>query len=140
MLFSLSDLEPRFPRALGDHERSRGAVLLADAEQMIAAEFQREGRDFYAEAEAEWLRVNARRVVLELVSAALLTGEAAGKRQYSITVGGVTESSTWADANAVPWGVLALSDAQRRLLGLSVAVGPRGRWPRPARWPERWCE
>ncbi|AZA08702.1 Gp19/Gp15/Gp42 family protein [Corynebacterium pseudopelargi] len=140
MLFSLKDLEPRFPRALSDHERSRSVVLLRDAEEMIVAEFQREGRDFYAEAEAEWLLVNARRVVFELVSAALLTGDAAGKRQHSITVGGVTESSTWADVHAAPWGVLALSDAQRRLLGLSVAVGPRGRWPRPGRWPERWCD
>ncbi|WKD60917.1 Phage protein Gp19/Gp15/Gp42 [Corynebacterium ciconiae DSM 44920] len=137
-MFNAADIERRLPRQLTDAESQRLTVLVADAEELIAAAFTREGRDFYVEAEADWLFTNARRVVLEMVSSAILVGGDAGKRQYSITVGGVTESSTWADVTSSPWGVLSLSDSQRRLLGLSVAVTPRASFPCAKRWPERW--
>ncbi|WP_151530533.1 MULTISPECIES: Gp19/Gp15/Gp42 family protein [Corynebacterium] len=138
MFFNPSDIECRLPRSLSEAEKQRLAVLVGDAEELIAAAFTREGRDFYVEVEAEWLQANARRVVLEMVSSAILVGGDAGKRQSSITVGGVTESSTWADVSSAPWGVLSLSDSQRRLLGLAVAVKPRVCAPAAKCWPERW--
>ena len=138
MLVTIDDLAATFPRALSPEESSRGEALLGDAEDRIREEFAREGRDLDAELErVSWLPSAARRVVREMVSAVVLVGPDAGRRQYAVTAGAVSESWTMADAAGSAWGSVVLSDEQRRALGLSVGAMPRGRFPRAPRWPER---
>lgn len=138
VIISVDDFAKRFPRPLTEAEQARAELLIADALEIISAEFSREGRDFDDEVQAPWLAANTRRVVFEMVNTAILVGGNAGVKQHSITVGGVTESSTWADPYAANWGVLWLTDAQRALLGLSVAVTARASYPPAKCWPERW--
>ena len=138
MIVSIVEFVPVFPRPMTEDERKRATVLLGDAEDRIREEFAREGRDFDAELErVSWLPSAARRVVREMVSAVVLVGPDAGRRQYAVTAGAVSESWTMADAAGSAWGSVVLSDEQRRALGLSTGAMPRGRFPRAPRWPER---
>ena len=138
MIVSIEEFVPAFPRPMTEDERTRAAVLLGDAADRIREEFAREGRDFDAELErVSWLPSAARRVVREMVSAVVLVGPDAGRRQYAVTAGAVSESWTMADAAGSAWGSVVLSDEHRRALGLSVGAMPRGRFPRAPRWPER---
>lgn len=134
----IEDFEARFPRALKPGERERVALLLGDAEALIRAEFDRAGLDFDAElARTSWLEAVAGRVMLEMVSAAIMVGDRAGQRQSSVTVGDITESVTWADANGSSWGGLVLTDKHRFDLGLLQHSRARGRFPDSGGWPER---
>ena len=100
--------------------------------------FLRAGRDFYAELETvPWLEAAARRVVLEMVSAATLVGTNTGMRSISSTTGPQSDSVTFSDVDSVSWGGVRLTDELLKLLGL-WSRGARGRFPRPRRWPERW--
>ena len=138
MIVSIEEFVPAFPRPMTEDERKRAAVLLGDAEDRIREEFAREGRDFDAELKrVPWLESATRRVIREMVSAVVLVGPDAGRRQYAVTAGAVSESWTMADVAGSAWGSVVLSDEQRRALGLSVGALPRGRFPRPPRWPER---
>ena len=138
MIVSIEEFVPVFPRPMTEDERKRATVLLGDAEDRIREEFAREGRDFDAElGRVSWLPSAARRVVREMVSAVVLVGPDAGRRQYAVTAGAVSESWTMADAAGSAWGSVVLTDEHRRALGLSVGAMPRGRFPRAPRWPER---
>ena len=138
MIVSIEEFIPAFPRPMTEDERKRAAVLLGDAEDRIREEFAREGRDLDAElVRVSWLPSAARRVIREMVSAVVLVGPDAGRRQYAVTAGAVSESWTMADVAGSAWGSVVLSDEQRRDLGLSVGAMPRGKFPRAPRWPER---
>ena len=138
MIVSIEEFVPAFPRPMTEDERTRATVLIGDAADRIREEFAREGRDFDAELErVSWLPSAARRVVREMVSAVVLVGPDAGRRQYAVTAGAVSESWTMADVAGSAWGSVVLSDEHRRALGLSVGAMPRGRFPRAPRWPER---
>lgn len=123
-----TDLEP------GQEERVEALIELAEEEIELA--FARRDRDFRAElATTSWLELVARRAVREMVSAAVIIGPNAGVRSVSSTTGPQSDSITYADVDAVSFGGVALTDKLLELLGL-VGVRPRGRFPRPARWPE----
>lgn len=128
----------RLPRELTEAEKQRLEVLIDDSVELIEVAFLRAGRDFYAELETvPWLEAAARRVVLEMVSAATLVGTNTGMRSISSTTGPQSDSVTFSDVDSVSWGGVRLTDDLLKLLGLWNR-GARGRFPRPRRWPERW--
>ncbi|MGJ4099734.1 Gp19/Gp15/Gp42 family protein [Corynebacterium macclintockiae] len=128
----------RLPRDLTEDEMERLGVLIDDAVELIEVAFLRAGRDFHAELETvPWLEAAARRVVLEMVSAATMVGSNAGMRSVSSTTGPQSDSVTFSDVDSVSWGGVKLTDELLKLLGLWQR-GARGRFPRPRRWPERW--
>lgn len=128
----------RLPRELTEDEMERLAVLIDDSVELIRLAFLRAGRDFDAElATVPWLESAARRVVLEMVSAATLVGGHAGMRSVSSTTGPQSDSVTFSDVDSVSWGGVRLTDELLKLLGLWQR-GARGRFPLPRRWPERW--
>lgn len=128
----------RLPRDLTEDEMERLGVLIDDAVELIEVAFLRAGRDFHAELETvPWLEAAARRVVLEMVSAATMVGSNAGMRSVSSTTGPQSDSVTFSDVESVSWGGVKLTDELLKLLGLWQR-GARGRFPRPRRWPERW--
>ncbi|MGV0327308.1 Gp19/Gp15/Gp42 family protein [Corynebacterium confusum] len=128
----------RLPRDLTEPEKTRLGLLIDDAVELIDVAFARVGRDFSAELESvPWLEPAARRAVLEMVSAAVMVGGNAGVRSLSSTTGPQSDSITYADVESVSWGGVRLTDELLRLLGL-LGERPRGRFPSPRRWPERW--
>lgn len=139
MLVSIEQFVTRFPRPLSSFERSRSEQLLEDSEEIVAAAFARERRSLEAELaeHPKWLPPVVARVIREMVAAAILVGDAAGKRQSAVTAGMVSESATWADVGSVSWGEPILTDDHRRDMGLNGAALPSGRFPSPPRWPER---
>ena len=127
----------RLPQPLTDEEMQRLDVLIDDAVELLEIEFLRCGRDFDRELETvPWLGSVARRVVREMVSAAILVGPNAGVRSVSSTTGQESDSITYADVDSVSFGGVRLTDAQRAQLGLCMPGGARGSFPPPRCWPE----
>lgn len=115
-------------------------VLIGDSAELVNDAFARAGRDLDREvAETPWLGNSVRRVIREMVSAAITVGGNAGVRSVSSTTGPEADSITYTDSAllAVSFGGVRLTDAQRDDLGLSSSVTVRFRFPRPTRWPER---
>lgn len=111
-------------------------TLIGLAEEEIELAFARRGRDFRAElATTSWLGLAARRAVREMVGAAIIIGPNVGVKRASSTTGPQSDSVEWHDPKAVSFGGVSLTDDLLALLGLSGG-GPRGRFPRPLRWPE----
>ncbi|MDT9411312.1 Gp19/Gp15/Gp42 family protein [Corynebacterium rouxii] len=121
-----------------DHNgQKRLGVLIEDAEALIVEAFGRRGRSFSQEyATFEWLQSAARRVVLEMVSAAVIIGGNVGQRSATSTTGPQSDSVTWADVDSVSWAGVKLTPEHLAALGLSGGL-PRGRFPEPLGWPER---
>ncbi|MDO5534159.1 MAG: Gp19/Gp15/Gp42 family protein [Propionibacteriaceae bacterium] len=136
MLVELDDLTSRLPRALEGAEAERAAVLLGDAEDMVADALAREGRDLDVEVAARpaFARTVAR-IVREMVGAAIMAGQFPGARSVSSTTGPTSDSVTWAVSPMSGWASLTLTDEMLADLGLGRG-GPRGRFPAPPRWPE----
>lgn len=135
-LITAEEIAGALPIALDDEQSAKLDVLIELAEEEIALAFARRGRSFQSElAASEWLEMAARRAVREMVSAAVIIGPNAGVRSVSSTTGPQSDSITYADVGAVSFGGVALTDKLLELLGLA-GVKPRGRFPRPARWPE----
>ncbi|MGV0868690.1 Gp19/Gp15/Gp42 family protein [Corynebacterium kalidii] len=141
MLVAFDDLISRLPVTLAVDDTSRVEILLDDAEGIVRDAFSREGRDFDVEvATTPWLENAAKRVIRDMVAAAVLIGGNVGQLSVSSTTGAESDSVTYGSGvdGLVGFGRLILTDAHREELGLSVAALPSGRFPRPARWPERW--
>ncbi|MCH6197450.1 phage Gp19/Gp15/Gp42 family protein [Corynebacterium mastitidis] len=136
MLVDVEDFLARFPRPLSPEEEKRAAVLLDDAESLIRAEFARRGRSLDTEIRSVWLGLIARRVIVEMVSTAILVGDQAGRKSGSVQAGQVSESWSYGDAGSAMWGVVRLTDDHLKDLGLAEARS-RGSFPRAPRWPER---
>ena len=135
-LITLDEIAAVLPYGLEDDQHDRVQRLIDLAEEEIELAFARRGRDFSAElATTPWLETAARRAIREMVSAAVVIGPNAGVRSVSSTTGPQSDSITYADVDAVSFGGVALTDKLLELLGLA-GVRPRGRFPRPARWPE----
>lgn len=135
VLVEVDDVAARLPRPLSEEERSRVAVLIDDAVDLLRLELSRAGRSFDVEVGDEMFAVAARRAVLEMVSAAVMVGPYAGMRTVSSTTGAQSDSATFADPGAAGFSGVVLTDALRALLGLGVAL-PRGRFPAAPGWPE----
>ncbi|EGT5788615.1 hypothetical protein A9D03_12595 [Corynebacterium striatum] len=140
MEIKVSEIEARLPRPLAADEKARMEALIADALEYIETEYRRCGRTLDGElARTSWLDAVVRRVVREMVSAAVLVGSNVGMRSASSTTGPQSDSITFADVDSVGWGGVRLTDQQRLDLGLCMPGGPRGKFPPPAYWPERIC-
>ena len=138
MEIKVSEIEARLPRPLAADEKPRMEALIADALEYLEVEFQRCGRTLADALESTpWLESVVRRVVREMVSAAVLVGPNVGMRSASSTTGPQSDSITFADVDSVGWGGVRLTDQQRLDLGLCIPGGPRGKFPPPACWPER---
>ena len=140
MEISVSEIGSRLPRPLSEDERPRMEALIDDAVEYLEVEFQKCGRTLADALErTPWLEAVVRRVVREMVSAAVLVGPNVGMRSASSTTGPQSDSITFADVNSVGWGGVRLTDQQRLDLGLCMPGGARGKFPPPAYWPERIC-
>lgn len=140
MLVELKDLADRLPVVLAPEDADRVNILLGDAEEIVRDAFARVGRDFDTEARTAWVMNAAKRVIREMVAAAVIIGPAVGKATSSSTTGAESDSDTWGtDALGVTgFGRLILTPALREELGLPSEAVPLGHFPAPARWPERW--
>lgn len=135
-LITAEEIAGALPVDLTEEQRAKLDAQIELAEEEIALAFARRGRSFQNElAASEWLEMAARRAVREMVSAAVIIGPNAGVRSVSSTTGPQSDSITYADVGAVSFGGVVLTDKLLELLGLA-GVRPRGRFPRPARWPE----
>ncbi|NOL63358.1 hypothetical protein HO100_11360 [Corynebacterium ulcerans] len=123
------------PRVLDDFEKDLAPKLLEEAEMILRAAFSRAGRSLDTELAVEWVSFTARRVIKEMVTAALLIGASRGIRSATSTTGPQSDSVTWADVESVALGGLVLTEKHRLDLGLSGG-GPKFRFPPPGRWPE----
>ena len=140
MEISVSEIESRLPRPLSEDERPRMKALIDDAVEYLEVEFQKCGRTLDAAlARTPWLESVVRRVIREMVSAAVLIGPNVGVRSASSTTGPQSDSITFADVDSVGWGGVRLTGQQRLDLGLCMPGGARGKFPPPAYWPERIC-
>lgn len=136
------DITDRLPDnvlPLTEHQRKRIDLLIADAIDEITIAFHSHGRDLDAALRAQpWLATVARRVVRDMVSAAVIVGPSAGVRSISSTTGPQADSVTYHDgAQAVSFGGVLLTAQHLEDLGLG-GVSPRGTFPRPHIWPEGW--
>lgn len=137
-----ADIVARLPRTLDAEERTRLGHLVGDAVEAIAVEFDDAGRDLAAELSRDYntslqpLHSKVRWAIREMVSAAVLIGPNAGMRSVSSSTGPESDSVTFADVGSASFGGVALTDAIRKRLGLATGDRPRGRFPRPLRWPE----
>lgn len=130
----VSRLDPRPDPSTHD----RIEILISDAERKIRTAFLKSGRDFDAAMHAiPWLESEAEDVIREMVSAAIIIGPNAGVRTATSTTGPQSDSVTYADVGSVSFSGVRLTDDQRKALGLLGDGLPRGRFPRPWRWPER---
>lgn len=137
MLVSFEDINRRLDVPVAPAAEARVTLLIEDAEEMIRTAFLRCGRDFnQALVTVPWLGAEVRRVIREMVSAALLVGPNAGVRSVSSTTGQESDSITYADVDSVSFGGVRLTDAQRAQLGLCMPGGARGKFPQPRQWPE----
>lgn len=137
MLVTFKDVNARLDMPLEPAAQSRVDILIEDAETMIRTAFLKCGRDFDSEIErVAWLADETRRVIREMVSAAILIGPNAGVRSVSSTTGPQSDSITYADVDSVSFGGVRLTDQQRLDLGLCFPGGARGRFPAAPRWPE----
>lgn len=136
-LVAVKDITDRLPIPLTPGEENRVEILIGDAITQITTAFLKEGRDFSAElVSVPWLLEEARRVVREMVSAAVIMGPNAGVRTASSTTGPQSDSITYTDPSVVSFAGVRLLDEQRNDLGLRGDAGPRGSFPPPPPWPE----
>ncbi|MBB1034646.1 hypothetical protein G6031_09620 [Dietzia sp. CQ4] len=137
-----SEILARIPRPLEEDEGARVGSLIRDAVEAIAVEFDDAGRDLLADLAADAtspvqpLHYKVRWAVREMVSAAVLIGENTGMRSVTSSTGAQSDAVTFSDVDAASWSGISVTDRIRQRLGLPTGVRPRGRFPRPPRWPE----
>lgn len=136
------EIQDRLPRPLDEVEAARLEHLIVDAVELLEVEFADAGRDLAEELDSDYntrvqpLHAKVRWAIREMVSAAVLIGPNAGMRSVSSSTGPESDSVTFADVGSASFGGVALTDAIRKRLGLATGDRPRGRFPRPLRWPE----
>lgn len=135
---SKNDVLNRLAVPLTPEQEGNVETLIADAIEQIDVAFLKAGRNFRAELESvPWLAPEARRVVREMVSAAIIVGPHAGLSSMSTTVGAITEARGFnkSSSELVSFSGVYLTDQHREDLGLEVG-GPRASFPPPPTWPE----
>lgn len=136
-LVGVTDIVARLDPQPGPETYDRIGILIDDAEEKIRRAFLKEGRFFDSEVlVTPWLDGEAKDVIREMVSAAIIIGPNAGVRSASSTTGPQSDSVTYADVGAVTFSGVRLTDAQKEALGLFVGAYPRGDFPAVKPWPE----
>lgn len=141
MLVTFDDINLRLPTPLDptdEHLAKQVNALLEDAEDAITIAFAKFGRSWKQElVTVPWLDAASKRVIRQMVTAAIMVGPNVGVRSVSSTTGPQSDSITYADAiDQVAFGGVRLTDDMLVALGLLDDGGPRGCFPRPLRWPE----
>lgn len=135
-LVTIDEFVARLPRELDSAEHARATVFLDDAEEIVADALDAEGRDLDVEvASRAAFGRTVKRVIREMVAAAIMTGVNVGARSVTSTTGPTSDSVTWAVLPLAGWSTPELTDEMREQLGLS-RPGPRGKFPPAPRWPE----
>lgn len=127
---TVKSVESTFPRPMTTDEKQRAQALIDAAEDRLLEEFERHGRDLHLEINrTPWLARTARRVMREMVAAAVHVGGNVGQRSASSATGPQSDSITWNDGIPVTWGGVLLTNAHRRDLGLIAENRPRWHFP-----------
>lgn len=134
---TFTDIADRLPIPVTEEQKRFIEVRITDALDLIREAFMRRGRDFERELDAvSWLPLAAKRIVIEMVAAAVTVGPHVGARSLSSTTGPQSDAVTYTDAGQlVRFSGVGLTDEMLFDLGL-VPRGPRGRFPSPLQWPE----
>lgn len=123
-------VESTFPRPMTTDEKRRASSLIAAAEDRLLEEFERHGRDLPSElTRSRWLSRTTRRVMREMVAAAIHVGGNVGQRSASSATGPQSDSVTWNEGIPVTWGGVMLTSRHRRDLGLVAEDRPRWNFP-----------
>lgn len=140
-MVDVQDVLVRLPESilpLSDHDAVRIQSFINDAEEIIADEFLRSGRDLDAEtAMVPWLHRAVIRTVREMAAASLIIGPHVGLQSASSTTGPQSDSASYRDVPMVSFSGPKLTNELREDLGLPVTVQARWRFPKPRTWPER---
>ena len=137
MEITVKDLAGIFPRSLENEERTRAENLIQAALDLIEEAFLRAGRDFYKEVEnSRLLRLTVKRIVLAMVSEAVLVGEHVGRASASSTTGPQSDSITFSQGVGIHWGGVHLTDEWLRALGLGTGSGLGFVFPELKRYAE----
>lgn len=135
-LVTVDDVVARLDTLPDPASYERIGLLITDAEELVRDAFDREGRSFEQESIVSWVGNAARRVIREMVSAAIIIGPNAGVRSATSTTGQESDSLTYDRTDMVSFSGVRLTDEQRRELGLSVSARAQGRFPDALIWPE----
>lgn len=137
----LEEIEDRLDSSvlpLSTHDQARVVLFIADAESKIRDEFEKEFRDLDSEViTTPWLSREVSRVVREMAMASVIIGPNVGLKSVTSTTGPQSDGVVFESSGKVNFSGPILTDAMRNDLGLSIRVRSRGRFPRPAIWPER---
>ena len=133
----MEDLAKIFPRSLEAEERTRAENLIQTALDLIEEAFLRAGRDFYNEAEnSRLLQLTVKRIVVAMVSEAVLVGEHVGRASVSSTTGPQSDAITFSQGVGIHWGGVYLTDEWLRALGLGPSSGLGFTFPELKRYAE----
>lgn len=135
-LVTVDDVVARLDSQPDPVSYERIGLLIGDAEELVRDAFDREGRSFEQESLTSWVGNAAKRVIREMVSAAIIVGPNAGVKSAMSVTGQESDSLTYDRTDMVSFSGVRLTDDQRRELGLSVSARARGRFPNPRVWPE----
>lgn len=127
------DVTSRLPSGtfLTSEDTERIKILIGDAEEIVRDEFSRVGKDFTTEIKTPWVGNSVKRVIREMVAAAVILGPNAGVRSASSSTGQVADSVTYDKVDIVGFSGVRITDDQRRELGIPTGAFPRGRTRRP---------
>lgn len=139
-LVTFEEVSARLAVPLDEAQQAQVEQLIGDAIEQITVAFQKAGRDWSAELKTvPWLEAESKRVIREMVTAAVVVGPNLGLTNVSSTTGQESDSAGFSAGaqSLVSFGGVRLTDQQKIDLGLLVGVRPRGCFPPPIRWPER---
>ncbi|WP_276652463.1 Gp19/Gp15/Gp42 family protein [Corynebacterium vitaeruminis] len=124
MDITVDDIAGIFPRPLEPDEITRAHNLIQAALDLIEEAFLRAGRDFYREVEtSRLLQLTVKRVIVAMISEAVLVGENVGRASASSTTGQESDSITYSQGVGIHWGGVYLSPEWLRDLGLCETGG-----------------
>lgn len=110
----IDDIEARFRPIVDEDERKRAEALIVDASVMIAFELNRVGKQSNPATFSEDFKMAVKSVVCAMAKRSLVSGISADITQESSSVGGYSQSFTYAN----PTGDMYIKDSEKRLLGL----------------------
>lgn len=127
------DVQARLPRRLAPAEVETTQVLIEDAKALVDEAFLEHNRsvESYLQGGDHRERIY-KMVVVDMVAAPVLVGISRGLRSAQSTTAHVSDSATWDNkTDALTWGGVLLTDAQKALLGLKTK-GARIRYNFPS--------
>lgn len=129
-IIDVNDIAGIFPRPLEDDEKNRASSLISASLDLIEEEFLRRGRDFYKALDSSrLLQLTAKRIITEMISAAIHVGDNVGHAAASSTTGPQSDSVTFSAGVGIHWGGVYMTSEWLRQLGLSPEAGVAFQFP-----------